>query len=346
MEGSSSAALRNSSVAASFSFKMAEVRSKLITPPALQPGDTVGIIAPASGFNRERFLAGCERLRQLGYRPFCLDSIFDRDLYFAGSVGRRARELEEMFERDEVRAILCARGGYGCNYLLEALDIAKIAAHPKIFVGASDVTTLLTWFLDTAGMVTFHGPMVEKSFASPDGVDSATWSAATSSAEPWQISGDMEPLMRGTAEGVLYGGCLSLLVESLGTPYEIWTDGTILFLEDVNAKPYQVDRMLMHLKLAGKLEGVRGIIFGEMLDCRQSADQPYTLQEVITRLVGDLGIPVAFGLRSGHVTRANITLPLGVRAALRVDDTVLLEILEPAVSARTTAYGPRLATHD
>ncbi len=320
---------------------------KRLIPPALLPGDTVGIIAPASGFNRERFLAGCERLRQMGYRPFYLDSIFDRDLYFAGSAERRARELEEMFERDEVRAVLCARGGYGCNYLLERVNIAKIAAHPKIFVGCSDVTTLLTWFLDAAGLVTFHGPMVEKAFASPDGVDLASWSAATASAEPWQIAGDMEPLVPGVAEGILYGGCLSLLVESLGTPYGIKTDGTILFLEDVNAKPYQVDRMLMHLKLAGKLDGVRGLIFGEMLDCRQSPDQPYTLQEAIMRVVGDLGVPVAFGLRSGHVTRANITLPLGVHAKLTVEDTPRLEILEAAVSARATAaYNSRLATHD
>jgi muramoyltetrapeptide carboxypeptidase len=324
------------------------LRKKRLTPPALQPGDTVGIIAPASGFNRERFLAGCERLRQMGYRPFYLDSIFDRDLYFAGSVQRRARELEEMFEREEVRAVLCTRGGYGCNYLLEKVDLAKIAAHPKIFVGASDITTLLTWFLDAAGLVTFHGPMVEKAFALPDGVDLASWSAATASPETWHVGGDMEPLMRGAAEGILYGGCLSLLVESLGTPYEIRTEGTILFLEDVNAKPYQVDRMLMHLKLAGKLDGVHGLIFGEMLDCRQSADQPHTLQEVIRRVVGDLGVPIAFGLRSGHVTGGNITLPLGVRAKLTVEDAVRLEILEAAVSARATlaAHDSRLATHD
>jgi len=322
------------------------LRSKRLTPPALQPGDTVGIIAPASGFNRERFLAGCERLRQMGYQPFYLDSIFARDIYFAGAVERRAREMEEMFERDEVRAVLCARGGYGCNYLLERVDIGKIARHPKIFVGASDVTTLLTWFLDAAGLVTFHGPMVEKSLASLDGVDLTSWSAATASSEPWQITGEMEPLVRGAAEGILYGGCLSLLVESLGTPYEIRTEGTILFVEDVNAKPYQVDRMLMHLKLAGKLNGVRGIIFGEMLDCRQSADQSYTLQEVVTRVVGDLSIPVAYGLRSGHVTRANITLPLGVRAKLTVEETARLDILEPAVSVRSDACDSRLATHD
>ena len=314
---------------------------KRLIPLALHPGDTVGIIAPASGFNRERFLAGCQRLRQMGYHPLYLDSIFDRDLYFAGSVQRRARELEEMFERDDIRAVLCARGGYGCNYLLEEIDVTKIAAHPKIFVGASDVTTLLTWFLDAAGLVTFHGPMVEKSFASADGVDLASWSAATSSAGAWQIAGDMEPLVRGAAEGTVYGGCLSLLVESLGTPYEMRSNGTILFLEDINAKPYQMDRMLMHLKLAGKLDGVRGLIFGEMLDCRQSADQPYTLQEIVMRVVGELGIPVAFGLHSGHVTRANITLPLGVRARLTVDEAARLDILEPAVSVRVTS-----AAHD
>jgi len=319
---------------------------KRLIPPALHSGDVVGIIAPASGFNRERFLAGCERLRQMGYRPFYLDSIFDRDLYFAGSAERRLRELEEMFEREEVRAILCARGGYGCNYLLERADIGRIAANPKILVGCSDLTTLLTWFLDAAGLVTFHGPMVEKSFASADGIDLASWLAATASSEPWQITGNMESLVRGMAEGILYGGCLSLLVESLGTPYEIETEGTILFVEDVNAKPYQVDRMLMHLKLAGKLNGVHGIIFGEMLDCRQAADQPYSLQEVVTRLVGDLGIPVAYGLRSGHVTGENITLPLGVRAALHVEDTVHLDILEPAVSARAAPYESRIASHD
>jgi muramoyltetrapeptide carboxypeptidase len=238
-----------------------------------------------------------------------------------------------MFERDEVRAILCARGGYGCNYLLEEVDITKIAAHLKIFVGASDVTTLLTWFLDAAGLVTFHGPMVEKSFASQDGVDLASWSAATSSAGPWQIAGDMEPLVRGVAEGTLYGGCLSLLVESLGTPYEIRTDGTILFLEDINAKPYQVDRMLMQLKLAGQLEKVRGIIFGEMLDCVQTANQGYTLQEVVTRIVGDLNVPVAYGVRSGHVSTSNITLPFGVRAKLSVNQNqISLRIMEASVS--------------
>src|ERR1700674_151055 len=129
-----------------------------IKPPALQPGDTVGIVAPASNIKAGLLQAGCEALRKLGYKPFYFDSILEQDLYFAGTPERRVRELEEMFARDDVRAIICARGGYGANYLLRAVDLKKIAAHPKIFMGYSDVTTLLTWFADAAGIVTFHGP--------------------------------------------------------------------------------------------------------------------------------------------------------------------------------------------
>lgn len=313
-----------------------------IKPPALQPGDTVGIVAPASNIQRELLQAGCTTLRRLGYKPFYSDSIFAQDLYFAGSVERRARELEEMFERDEVRALLCARGGYGSNYLLGALDLKKIASHPKIFVGYSDNTTLLTWFADSAGFVTFHGPMVTKDFARADGVDWASWEAALNGLSHWALDlgadSGVKPLVEGSAEGILYGGCLSMLVASLGTPYEIRTHDTILFLEDVAAKPFQIDRMLMQLKLAGKLADVRGIIFGEMLDCIQDKDQGYALEEVVLRLVGDLGVPVAYGVRSGHVSRGNITLPIGVRAALNVGSReVSLKIQEAATTAATAS---------
>ncbi len=306
-----------------------------IKPPALQHGDTVGIVAPASNIQRDLLNAGCDMLRRLGYKPFCLESIFDQDLYFAGSAERRVRELEEMFVRDEVRAILCARGGYGSNYLLGNLNLQKIARHPKIFVGYSDNTTLLTHFVDSTGLLTFHGPMITKDFAHADGVDLISWEAALTGRSEWAVPSDsgMKPLVEGSAEGVLYGGCLSMLVASLGTPYEIRTAGTILFLEDVATKPFQIDRMLMQLKLAGKLESARGIIFGEMTDCVQHKDQGYTLEEVVLRIVGDLGNPVAFGLRSGHVSQRNVTLPIGVRAALTVDSReARLTILEAATA--------------
>jgi muramoyltetrapeptide carboxypeptidase len=310
-----------------------------IKPPALRPGDTVGVLAPASNVKRGDLEVGCEGLRRAGYRPFYFDSILDRDLYFAGSVERRTRELEEMFARDDVRAIVCARGGYGANYLLEGLDLEKIQAHPKIFVGYSDLTTLLTYFSDTAGLVTFHGPMVAKDWAHQDGVDLASWRSALAGTTPWELSlgagSGVSGLVEGAGEGILYGGCLSILAASLGTPYEIKTAGSILFLEDVAAKPFQIDRMLMQLKLAGKLDGVKGIVFGEMRECVQNANQGYTLEEVVLRIVGELEVPVAYGVRSGHVTAGNITLPIGVRAGLTVGGgQVILRILEAAVAAR------------
>lgn len=308
-----------------------------IKPPALRPGATVGIVAPASNFKPGDLEAGCEGLRRAGYHPVYSGTIHEKDLYFAGSVERRARELEEMFVREDVEAIICARGGYGANYLLEALDLEKIKTHPKIFVGYSDITTLLTYFFDKAGLVTFHGPMVAKDWLHQDGVDLASWQAALAGTAPWEPRLDADSgakgLVDGAAKGVLYGGCLSILVASLGTPYEIKTAGTILFLEDLAAKPFQIDRMLVQLKLAGKLDGVRGIVFGEMRDCMQNANQGYALEEVVVRIVGKLGVPVAYGVRSGHVTSGNITLPIGVRAGLTVHGgQVSLKILESAVT--------------
>ena len=313
-----------------------------IKPPSLQPGDTVGIVAPGSNINRELLEAGCKTLKRLGYNPFYFDSIFDQDLYFAGNVERRARELHDMFARDEVRAIICARGGYGTNYLLNVLDFDKIISHPKIFVGYSDVTTLLTGFA-SRGLITFHGPMVTKDFAIADGVDLQSWNAAMTGVTEWELSlnSNVKSLVPGSAQGMLYGGCLSMLVASLGTPHEVKTDGTILFIEDIAAKPYQVDRMLMQLKLAGKLADVTGIVFGEMVDCVQQKDQGYSLQEVVMRIVGDLGVPVAYGIQSGHVTGKNITLPIGVHSALTVtDSTVKLRILESATRPLAAASQP------
>jgi muramoyltetrapeptide carboxypeptidase len=167
-------------------------------------------------------------------------------------------------------------------------------------------------------------------------VDLASWKAALGGSSGWEVGVDgVKALMEGSAEGILYGGCLSMLVASLGTPYEIQTAGTILFVEDVATRPYQIDRMLMQLKLAGKLKGVRGIVFGEMLDCVQNQKQSYTLEEVVLRVVGDLRVPIAYGLRSGHVSRGNVTLPIGVRATLSVKGgEVSLRVLEPATTPR------------
>lgn len=311
----------------------------MVRPPVLQKGDTVGIVAPAGLVNRQQFEAGVLALQELGLVPVFSEGIFEHELYFAGGVRRRVDELHEMFRLPEVKAIICARGGYGSNYLLPHLNLGLIAKNPKIFCGYSDLTTLLTHFHDTLGLVGFHGPMLAKDFAGPDGVHLKSFSCASSGQPQWSITGSdspsMEAICEGEAEGKLYGGCLSLLVASIGTPYEIRTEDTILFLEDLGEWPYRIDRMLMHLKYAGKLDKVRGIVFGEMLECSPPADSGYTLQQVIIRMLGDLKIPMAFGLRSGHVSAGNITLPIGVRARLTVAESVTLEILEAATSPRS-----------
>lgn len=296
-----------------------------LRPPALRRGDTVGVIAPAGPITADALKVGLAALERRGYRPFHLPTILERDWYFAGSVRRRLDELHSMFANPEVKGIVCFRGGYGINYLLPHLDFDLIRAHPKFFCGCSDVTSLLTYICDRAGLVVFHGPMLQKD-AQPDGVDEESWFAAASGTDyVREFDPDVQALVPGKAQGMMYGGCLSLLCASLGTPYEIDTRDTVLFLEDVAEPAYRIDRMLMQLKLAGKFDKVSGIIFGEMLDCARRAEG-YTLQDVVMRMVGDLRVPLVYGLRSGHVSRRNITIPLGVAAHLDAGARVVLRL--------------------
>jgi muramoyltetrapeptide carboxypeptidase len=256
----------------------------------------------------------------MGYKTFYFDSILDRDLYFAGSETRRTKELEEMFQRDDIAGIICARGGYGSNHLLPLIDLDVIRENPKFFMGYSDITSLLTYFSDQADLVTYHGPMVKKDYEHlpPE----LFGSDVLGGGDPPLLHTSVEPQpVPGSASGVLYGGCLSMLAASLGTPYEIHTQGTILFIEDIAAKPYQIHRMLMQLKFAGKFKDVRGIVFGEMLDCLQTGGQNYTLQELIKRELGELNVPIGFGLPSGHVSQPpNFCLPIGAAAELNVSE--------------------------
>jgi muramoyltetrapeptide carboxypeptidase len=304
---------------------------KIVRPAALRRGDKIALIAPASSFSREGFLAGCDRLRQMGFEPVYAPDIFERDIYFAGSVERRAHELHEFWRRDDIAALICVRGGYGSNYLLEKLDYGMIAEHPKILLGCSDITSLLTAIHDRTGLIGFHGPMVAKDIA--DGTfDTASWESALQGAANWTVpTSGVEVLRAGKAAGHFYGGCLSMLVASLGTSYEIHTEDCILFIEDIAEKPFRIDRMLVQLRLAGKLEKVRGFVFGEMLDCLPPKGETYTLQQVIMRVLAPYNVPIVYGLKSGHVTNGNITLPVGVQAELAAEGVgVNLRILEAA----------------
>jgi muramoyltetrapeptide carboxypeptidase len=196
------------------------------------------------------------------------------------------------------------------------------------------------WLLDGLCLPAFYGPMVAADFCIPDGVHLDSFRAALSG-EPYSVGAaeGLRTLKPGTAAGTLYGGCLSILVSLLGTPFEPQTEGKLLFLEDVGEKPYQVDRMLWQLRQAGKLEGVQGIVFGEMLDCASPGAAPDLLENAILSALDGLNVPIAIGLRSGHVSQQNVTLTFGVKAELNLGRDAQLRLLEAAVDKQKTENG-------
>jgi muramoyltetrapeptide carboxypeptidase len=308
-------------------------RSKLHKPPAIADGAGISIVAPASFAQRERVESGIAALRRLGYAPRVGKHTRERGpIYFAGEPESRLADLHAAFADEKTSAVMCLRGGYGSNYILDGLDLKRIARRPKPLIAYSDLTGVQLYLLDKLNLPAFHGPMLAADFFLKDGVHMESFCAAlTGQSYSVGAKEGLRTLQPGKARGVLYGGCLSILVSLLGTPWEPQTEGKLLFLEDVGTKPYQVDRMIWQLRTAGKLKGVRGIVFGEMLDCA-SKDAPRELlvDAILSSLEGFKG-PIAIGLRSGHVSRQNVTLPFGVRAELHAESKAQLDILEPAV---------------
>ncbi len=308
--------------------------TSLLKPSAV-PGDAiVAVLSPSSTPQPERVERGLQALRSLGFAPQASEHFLARGpLYFAGSPQMRLSDLHHAYADDDVRAIFTTRGGYGSNSLLDGLDLDLIAESAKPLIGYSDLTALHLWLLDQIQLPAFHGPMLSADFAREDGVHLPSLRAALSG-QAYRIGAGegLRTLQPGRARGAIYGGCLSILVSLLGTPYEPQTEGKLLFLEDVNTKPYQIDRMLWQLRQAGKLEGVRGIVFGEMLDCVSPGAPPDLLEEVILSVLEDFDGPIAIGLRSGHVSHHNVTLTFGVEAELRTANEAELYLLEPAVN--------------
>jgi len=308
-----------------------------LKPPPVALDAAIGIVAPASSAKPERVDLGLAALRSLGYAPKPAPNALLREpLYFAGTPQQRLADLHAAFADPDTAAVMCIRGGYGSNYLLDNLDFAIIDAHPKPFFAYSDLTGIQLRLLDELGLPVFHGPMLAADFYLPNGVHLESFRAALAG-EPYSVGAaeglrNLKPAASSTtARGKLYGGCLSILISLLGTPWEPSTEGTLLFLEDTGVKPYQIDRMLWQLRKAGKLDGVRGIVFGEMLDCASSGAPASLLEEAILNALDGLDVPVMIGLRSGHVSRENVTLTFGVEAELAVGDSAQLRILEPAV---------------
>lgn len=294
----------------------------------------VGVCAPGGAVDAARLEKGMAALRELGFEARASPGILDRARFSAGTVERRLAELHGLFADDGVAGIVCARGGAGAGWLLPRLDAALLRAHPKVFVGYSDAT-LLHLYLNRQGLVTFHGPMAAWELANGSYHRSSFLSAVTGQGAPYASEpDDLASLRPGEAMGVLRGGCLSLLATAAGTPWALQTGGepTLLFLEDVDEKPYRIDRLLMQLRQTGALEGVAGIVFGDMKGCSPALDADYSLEDVILEALAGLDVPVALGLSSGHTTHPFVTLPLGVRARLTCGDEARFEILEPAVS--------------
>jgi len=305
-----------------------------LKPPAVLPGARLAIVAPASSANPDRITRGIEALRALGYDAFAAEHAYGRHPpYFSASPENRLADLHRAFADPSVAAIICIRGGYGSNYLLPALDLDLIRSHPKPFFAYSDMTALQTWLLDRTGLVAFHGPMAAADFSQTDGVHLPTFHAALSGGLVQAGSEQGIRVLRpGRTRGILYGGCLSILAASLGTPYAPQTEGKLVFLEDQAEKPYRIDRMLRQLILARKFHGVRGFIFGEMLGCDFDNGRSDRLDDVILRVLEPFDVPIAIGLRSGHVSRGNVTLPLGIEAELLLEnDQPLLRYLETSV---------------
>lgn len=280
--------------------------------PPLSPGDTIGIIAPASYLPRgdEEYLQrGAQRLREMGfavkYSPCLMER---RHLYLAGRDQERAEELMGMFLDPEVKAILCTRGGYGAQRIISYLDPNVIGDHLKPLVGSSDITVLLIYVLQRCSLIPFHGPNIAtRQFVEGDeGMVQSLRRALTSPAPLDEVRCSL--LRGGEAYGQIVGGCLSSLMTTLGTPHEVDMRGKILFVEDVDEPPYKIDRMLTHLKNAGKLSGAKGVIFGQMPGCEPEGG---LLKEMILDVLRDVKGPLLFGFPSGHGP-LNLTIPLGV----------------------------------
>jgi muramoyltetrapeptide carboxypeptidase len=298
-------------------------------PPAPTPGDRIAIVAPASSFARDEFDRGIAELERLGFAPVFDEDVFARESgYLAGTAEARARSFMKHWCDPTVSALLAARGGFGSVHLLPLLDRAQIMARPKLFVGYSDNTSLLSWLTCQCGITALHGPMLEGRLAGGAGYDRRSFVELMGGGQGLALSPDGLTVLRdGEVTGPLFGGTITPLVSSLGTPFAFDPpEGCVLFLEDINERPYRIDRMLTQLRLSGVLARARALVFGEMRGCDEPGGAA-TVMEVIARLTRDQAGPVIVGFPSGHTTGPTWTLPLGVsvRVSTRPRPTVLIE---------------------
>jgi muramoyltetrapeptide carboxypeptidase len=302
-------------------------------PKTLRRGSRFAVVAPASPGKSDRVAAGQKELERLGFSVM-LPENFPPDGYFASPANTRYSEFLNALADPASDALIATRGGYGSVYLLEQGLPKSLPLKPLI--GFSDITTLQIYLWRAHRWTGFYGPMLAAGLdhgpGVPGGYDEASFrNALTKTSGSWTIPLQGEILLPGSAEGIVLGGAMTLLEATLGTPWELDTDGAILILEDRAMKPYQIDRVLMHLKHAGKLSKIHGLILGDFPDCEPPVAGSPSVRDVCARMLAPLGIPIVYGAPIGHTARAILTMPLGVPARLHAEGSGTLEILEPAV---------------
>lgn len=305
-------------------------------PRVLREGDKVSIVAPASPFVRDDLDAGAEELRALGFDPVVDEAIFERRGYVAGTAESRAAAFQRAWNDPAIAALVAVRGGFGSVQLLPILNGAALDGAPKAFIGYSDNTSLLSWLTLGRGIVSFHGPMIEGRLArGAVAYDRDSFQRCLCrTAPPGEFAPPaLETLRSGEVTGPLCGGTLTQLAGSLGTPYAFDPpSGSILFLEDVNERPYRIERLLTQLKYAGIFARAAAVVFGEMRGCDERPGDT-TAQAVIADFFGDFRGPVLFGFPSGHTTGPTFTIPFGVRARAQASRNPRLIVEEAAVTS-------------
>jgi len=316
---------------------------KIIKPPKLKKGDKLALITPGSYISIEEKEKSIENLEELGFEVEYSDRLMLKKGYFSASDKERAEDINEMFEREEIKGIVCARGGYGCVRTLPHINYNHIKENPKVLIGYSDVTALLYGIYKKTGLITFHGPVGISSYN--DFSKKYFKHVLINPVEEFELTNSfpgnneniygLTTISSGTASGELVGGNLSIVVSLIGTDYDIDTKGKIVFLEEYIEEPYRVDRMLTQMVQAGKFDEAAGVVLGVFRKCESKKENPsfsnsFTLMEVLKDRLSDLEIPVVYGMSFGHV-KDKFTIPLGIKAELYADD-YKLKLLEAAVT--------------
>lgn len=318
------------------------IPQEIIKPPRLKPGDTLGLVAPGSYITGQELNDSIKNLSGLGFKVVYTNNILSKNGYFSGTDKQRASDVNQMFQRKDIAGIICARGGYGCTRILPLLNYNVIKSNPKVIIGYSDVTALLYGIYKETGLVCFHGPVgistyndfTNENFKSS--LMNPEINLVLKNAVPENDDEEYKPLTikDGVGRGELIGGNLSVVVSLLGTQYDVDTKNKIIFLEEMEEDPYRIDRMLTQLRMADKFDGAAGIALGVFKDCKPSEktsfDSSFTLIEVLKERLGDLKIPVVYGMSFGHIENKFI-LPVGIKAELDSSKQTIT-LLEAAVT--------------